>query len=309
MKLVLMGTPDFAVPCLEQLIESRHQVLAVFSQPDKPKGRGHHFMPTPVKECAQAHHIPVYQPASLKDGEAFKILKALQPDVIVVVAYGKILPGEIIHYPKYGCINVHGSLLPKYRGAAPIQRAVLDGETETGITIMQMNEGLDTGDKLYVKKTEIGADETAAELFNRLSVIGAGALLKTLDLLEQGDLQPVPQEETGATYAKMIDKSMCPIDWSKSAFQIHNQIRGLAGWPVAMTKWNGKNLKVHASVVCHEKGKNNGEVLDNHKRLLISCGENTALELLEIQLEGKKRMKAADFLLGNPIQIGDRLGV
>lgn len=309
MKLVFMGTPDFAVPCLELLAGSRHNVLAVFSQPDKPKGRGHNLTPTPVKACAVAHNIPVFQPATLRDGAALEVLKRLQPDVIIVVAYGKILPGEIIHLPHYGCINVHGSLLPKYRGAAPIQWAVLNGEEETGVTVMQMDQGLDTGDMLFVSKTQIGSVETASQLFTRLSGIGGQALLETLDLMEQNLLTPVPQDDNCATYAKMIDKSMSPIDWSRTAQEIHNQIRGLAGWPVALTKLHGKNLKVHTAVVSDLSGKNNGEVLDNRKRLVISCGSGTALELLEIQLDGKKRMKASDFILGHSVTIGDTLGV
>lgn len=309
MNLVFMGTPDFAVPCLEKLAQSGHNVLAAFSQPDKPKGRGHHLMPTAVKQCAERYGIPVYQPATMRDGTAFALLKKLNPDAIIVAAYGKILPAEIIHLPPYGCMNVHGSLLPKYRGAAPIQWAVLDGEKETGVTIMQMDEGLDTGDMLYTAKTEIGENETAPELFERLSLLGADTLLKALDLLEKGELKPVKQEASQSTYAKMIDKAMCPIDWSRPAAEIHNQIRGLAGWPVAITKWNGKNLKVHLSCLSDERGQNSGEVLQNNKRLVVSCGNETAIELLEIQLEGKKKMKASDFLLGNPIQLGEILGI
>lgn len=309
MKIVFMGTPDFAVPSLERLVQSGYEVAAVFSQPDKPKGRGYQTAATPVKACALAHKIPVYQPATLRSPEAMELLSGLQADLMIVVAYGKILPAEIIHMPPLGCVNVHGSLLPKYRGAAPIQWAVLNGETKTGVTVMQMDEGVDTGDMLHMLETELGAEETAPELFERLAILGADALLQALAGIENGSLHPVQQDNSQAVYAKMIDKSMCPIDWNQTASHIHNQIRGLAGWPVAMTMFHGKNLKVHAAVVVQKKGNHSGEVIDSQKHLVVACGGGTALELLEVQLEGKKRMKASDFLLGNPIQTGEMLGV
>ena len=217
MNVVFMGTPDFAVPCLERLVNSRHKVAGVFSQPDKPVGRKQVITPTDVKVCALRYGIPVFQPASVKSSDAPDIIKNLNPDVIIVVAYGKILPAEILTAAKYGCINVHASLLPKYRGAAPIQWAVLNGDSETGVTIMQMSEGLDTGDMLYVEKTEIYPNETSEQLFERLSHIGADALIKTLDDIENGTVTPVPQPQGDFGYAVKITKELSPIDWSKRA--------------------------------------------------------------------------------------------
>lgn len=309
MKIVFMGTPDFAVPALEKLVQSGYQVTAVFSQPDKPKGRGYALTPPPVKVCAQVHQIPVYQPVTLRDGSAEQVLRTIDPDLIIVVAYGKILPPEILHLPRLGCINVHGSLLPKYRGAAPIQWVVLNGERKTGVTVMQMEEGMDTGDMLYTAETEIGPNETAPELFQRLADLGATALIEAVRQIEQGIAVPVSQDDSQATYAKMIDRYMCPICWDDPAEQIHNQVRGLAEWPVASTKLHGKILKVHKAVLSDLKGQNSGAVLQNKKQFIVSCGFGTALELLEVQLEGKKRMKASDFLLGNPVQVGEKLGV
>lgn len=307
MNLIFMGTPDFAVPCLEALVENGHNILAVFSQPDKPKGRGHKLAPPPVKECAEKFGVPVYQPNSLRDGEAMKIIDGFDADLIVVVAYGKILPKEILTSAKYGCINVHGSLLPKYRGAAPIQWAVLQGEKETGITIMQMDEGLDTGDILLVKKTEIGENESSAQLFDRLSVLGSEALIEVMPSIENGKLKPAKQGESKSDYAKMIDKSMCKIDWNRPAQQIHNQIRGLNSWPVAITTVDGKTLKIYSSVLCEKTGKANGELVDN-KNFIVACGDNKCLQILEVQQEGKKRMNAGDFLRGNKIESGTVLG-
>ena len=309
MNVIFMGTPDFAVPCLEKLIENNHNVVAVFSQPDKPKGRGYTLTSPPVKECALKHNIPVYQPNSLKVGNALETINSLKADIIIVVAYGKILPKEILTAKKFGCINVHASLLPKYRGAAPIQWAVLHGEEKTGVTIMQMNEGLDTGDMLLVKETLIDINETSEMLFDRLSVIGADALIESLELIENGQTTPIKQDvETEYFYAKMINKSLCPIDWSKSAFEIHNQIRGLASWPVATTKYNGKILKVHSSVLSDKCGKNIGEVVDNSNSLVVCCGDGKCVEITVLQLEGKKRMSSFDFLKGNRIERGEILG-
>ena len=220
MKILYMGTPDFAVPSLLKLIENKYEICGVLTQPDKPKGRGHKLTPPPVKECAIAHNIPVFQPETLKNEAFSEELKALNPDIIVVAAYGKILPSYILDYPKYGCINIHGSILPKYRGAAPIQRAVIDGEKETGITIQLMNEGIDTGDIIYIEKTPIGENETAGELFDRLALIGADVLIKTLDKIKDKSITRTPQNHDEATYAKMLDKETGKIDWTKSAKEI-----------------------------------------------------------------------------------------
>ncbi len=239
MNIVFMGTPDFAVPCLEKLIKSENcNVLAVFTQPDKKVGRKQLLTPPPVKVLAVQHNIPVYQPVTLKNEDAFETIRKLNPDLMVVVAYGKILPKRILDYPKFGCINVHASLLPKYRGAAPIQWAVLNGDKKTGVCVQQMDIGIDTGDILFTEETDIGINETSEELFERLSVIGADALIKTIDLIIKGQTNPVPQPAGDFGYASMIDKSMSNIDWSKSAFEVHNQIRGLQSWPCAATVIN-----------------------------------------------------------------------
>lgn len=308
MRIVFMGTPDFASACLEKLVLSKHDVVGVFSQPDKPVGRKQVLTPTDVKACALKYDIPVYQPEKIKGSNALEIINELNPDIIVVVAYGKILPSDILHSAKFGCINVHASLLPYYRGAAPIQWAVLNGDEKTGVSIMQMDEGLDTGDVLYVEETEIGENETSAELFDRLAEICADALLKTLDMIEQGNVNPQKQPEGDFGYAKMISKDMCPIDWNKSAEEIHNQVRGLQSWPVAITSVNGKNLKIHKTVKTSVKGNNAGKIVDNNKKLVVSCGDGNCLEILELQLDGKKRMDAKSFLLGNNIEIGTVLG-
>ena len=243
MNIVYMGTPDFAVKPLEKIIEGGHTVLSVFTQPDKPKGRGYAMTPPPVKECALKYGISVYQPVSMKDGEAFKILSELEPDVIVVVAYGKILPKDILELPKYGCINVHASLLPKYRGAGPIQWCVLNGEQKTGVTTMNMAEGLDTGDMLFKSETQIGENETASELHDRLSVMGAELIVKTLTAVENNTLVPQKQNDEESSYAPMLTKELCNIDWSKSAQEVHNKVRGLNSWPVAVTFANGKMVE------------------------------------------------------------------
>lgn len=308
MKILFMGTPDFAVPCLQKLIDSKHEVVGVFSQPDKKVGRKQILTPPQVKALALQYDLPVFQPNTLKNGEAFEIIKQLNPDLIVVVAYGKILPKDIIDFAKYGCINVHASLLPKYRGAAPIQWSVLNGDKETGVTVMQMDVGLDTGDMLYVEKTDIGINETSEELFDRLSIIGANALMKTIDMIENDNVVRTPQPSGDFGYASMIDKSMCMIDWNKSAFEIHNQIRGLQSWPVALTKFDGKNLKIHKSVLSDATGNEAGKVVNNKGVLTVSCGDGKCIDILELQLDGKKRMDTKSFLMGNKIEIGSCLG-
>lgn len=308
MNIVFMGTPDFAVPCLEELINAGHNVSAVFTQPDKPVGRKQILTPPEVKVCALEHNIPVYQPKKIKGSNTLEIINDVNPDVIIVVAYGKILPKEILEAARFGCINVHASILPYYRGAAPIQWAVLNGDKETGVTIMQMDEGLDTGDILYLEKTEIGENETSAELFDRLSVIGAKALIKTLVELENGKIISQKQPDIETTYASMINKSMCNIDWNNSAKDVHNQVRGLQTWPVAITTINGKNLKIHKTVHCDKKGSNAGQIVDINDNIVVCCGDGNCLEILEVQLEGKKRMETKAFLQGNKLQVGTILG-
>ena len=302
-----MGTPDFAVPCLDALIKS-HDVVGVFTQPDKPVGRKQLLTPPPVKVTAQENDIPVYQPQRLKDSDALEIIGKLEPDVIVVVAYGKILPSEILTAAKYGCINVHASLLPKYRGAAPVQWAVLNGDKETGVSIMQMDEGLDTGDVLFVEKTPIGPDETSVELFDRLSKIGASALIEALSQIERGTVKRIPQPKGDFGYASKITKELCPIDWNKSADEIHNQVRGLQDWPVAITKVNGRNIKIHQTAKSDLKGSKPGEVVESEFKLIVSCGDGKCLEILTLQPEGKKAMPSKAFLSGNKIEKGTVLG-
>ncbi|MGN0601423.1 MAG: methionyl-tRNA formyltransferase [Oscillospiraceae bacterium] len=311
MNIIFMGTPDFAVPTLELLYKSeKHNIQAVFTQPDKPKGRGYKITPPPVKVLALEHNTPVYQPKSLKNGgeEYVKTIAELKPDCIVVAAYGKILPKSVLDIPKYGCVNVHGSLLPKYRGAGPIQWAVLNDEKETGITTMLMGEGLDTGDILMKKSTPIGENETAAELFDRLAYMGGELLMETLDALEQGSITPEKQDESMATYAPMLSKDMCPIDFSNPVRKIHRQICGLSDWPCAVTLLNGKRLKIYKSEIVSDKptGKNVGEIV-NEKDFSVACSDGV-IRFTEIQAEGSKRMKTSDYLRGKPVQEGLILG-
>lgn len=305
MKIIYMGTPDFAVPALESLASSEHEVCAVFTQPDKPRGRKMMLTPPDVKVCAQSLGIPVYQPESMKNSDALEIINQYNPEVIVVAAYGKILPKAVLDAPKYGCVNIHGSLLPKYRGAAPIQQSVLNGDRITGITTMLMDVGLDTGDILLTEETEIGENETSGELFDRLAELGGKLILKTLSALEKGEIAPKKQDESLATHTSKIDKTLCPIDFSKSAFEVHNKVRGLNPWPVATTKIGGKNVKVYSTRLCHKSGKS-GEVIST-KPLVVACGEKS-VEILELQPEGKKRMTADAFLAGHKLEIGDIIG-
>ena len=303
MKIVYMGTPDFAVPALRALAE-KHEVAAVFTQPDKPVGRKQILTPPDVKVCAQEIGIPVCQPASMKTPEALELLKSFAPDVVVVAAYGQILPQAVLDVPKYGCVNIHGSLLPKYRGAAPIQQAVLNGDSVTGVTTMLMDAGLDTGDILLVKETPIGENETSAELFDRLSALGGELILETLAALENGTVIPKKQDESLATHTSKIDKSLCPVDFSRSALQIHNQIRGLYSWPVATATICGKRVKIHRAKLAEGSGRA-GEIL-SVKPLVIACGEG-AIELLELQPEGKKKMTAEAFAAGHKLKTGELL--
>ena len=304
MRLIFMGTPEFSAPAIDALLEAGHEIAAVFSQPDKPKGRGYNLTPPPVKVKALEHGIPVYQPTTMKDGEALQIFRDIQPDVAVVIAYGKILPKEILDAPKYGCINVHASLLPKYRGAALIQWSVIDGESKTGVTTMQMDVGLDTGDMLMKCETAIDPDETAGELHDRLSLMGAKLIVDTLAALEQGALTPQKQDDSESCYAKMLTKELCAVDWHKSAKEIHDQIRGLSPWPVATAVLEGKKLKLHRSAIAAQGSETAacGEITSLDP-LTVQCGEG-AVALLEIQAEGKKRMNAQDYLRGHPIETG-----
>ncbi len=309
MNIVFMGTPDFAVPCLQALIDNGENLQAVFTQPDKPKGRGYKMLPPPVKSLALTYNIPVYQPLSLKKGEdaenALNILKDLSPDLIIVVAYGKILPKEILELPKYYCINVHASLLPRYRGAAPIQWCVLNGEKETGVTTMLMAEGLDTGDMLLKESVAIGDDETASELHDRLSAVGAELLIKTISAVKVGTITREKQEDSLSNYASMITKDMCPIDFSLPAQQIHNKIRGLSASPCAATMLNGKRLKIFKSTMSDKKKYDlaAGTVV-NEKDFTVVCGDGYTVTFTEVQSEGGKRMKVSDFLRGNHIEKG-----
>lgn len=307
MKIVFMGTPDFAVPCLRVLAESEHEVAAVFTQPDKPKGRGYKMIPTPVKAAAEEYGLPVYQPLSLRKGEdaenAMEILNNIAPDLIVVTAYGQILPKEILELPKYGCINIHASLLPKYRGAAPINWVLLNGEKTTGVTSMQMNEGLDTGDMLIKKSTDIGENETYSQLYSRLADMGGEVLTETIAALEKGELSPEKQDDSLSSYSPMIKKEMSSLDFTKSAEEIHNTIRGVTGF----TMMNGKRLKVFASEISHNIAHGEAGTIADAEKFAVSCGDGVVL-FTEIQLEGSKRMKMADFLRGRKLEKGAKLG-
>lgn len=306
MRIVFMGTPDFAVPCLDALIKSEHEVVGVFTQPDKPKGRKQVLTPPPVKELALENGIEVFQPSTMRDGTAFELIKKLNPQLIAVVAFGQILPKEILEYPQYGCINIHGSVLPKYRGAAPIQQAVLDGEKESGVTSMLMDEGLDTGDILKIVKTPIDINETSGELFDRLSVMGAQLLLDTVADADNWDNIRTKQDDSKSCYAHMLKKDMCAIDWNKSAFEVHNQIRGLSPWPVATTTFDGKTLKIHQSRLSDEKGTQAGSVKNEKGNPLVVCGDGLCVELCQVQYEGGKRMAAADFFRGHHLTKGEK---
>lgn len=304
MNIVFMGTPDFAVPSLKALAnDDRFSVRAVYTQPDKPVGRKRVMTPPDVKVCAQECGIPVYQPETLRTQEAADEINAFEPDVIVVIAYGKILPQSILNIPKYCCVNIHGSLLPSYRGAAPIQRAVIDGVKATGITAMRMDAGLDTGDIIDTVETAIEPNETAGELFDRLSELAPKLLTDTLISLENGTATFTTQGDEGMTYAKPLNKDEAVIDWSCSAESIHNKVRGMNPWPIAYTYYNGKKLKLYCVKPCDRSG-NAGELISLDPPV-VACGEG-AVELLSVQLEGKKQMSATDFLRGQRLQKGDK---
>ncbi len=308
MKIIFMGTPDFAVPCLQRLIDEKHEIAAVFTQPDKPKGRGYKLTPPPVKELALTHDIPVFQPNSLKPDKdtdnSIGIIKEIAPDVIVVVAYGKILPKEILDIPQYGCINIHASLLPKYRGAAPIQRCVLDGVSESGVTTMMMAEGLDTGDMLLTEKVTVGENDTASQLHDKLSAVGAELIAKTLDGVKAGTVTQQKQDDSKSTYASMIFKDECPTNFFFSAQQVHNHIRGLEDFPAATAMLGDKVIKLFGSrIILGCGGKESGEVV-KLKPFTVRCGDGNGVSVEEIQAPGSKRMKISDYLLGNKIEVG-----
>ncbi len=311
MNIVFMGTPDFSVPCLKSIIEAGHKVTKVFTQPDKPKNRGHKLQMPPVKEFALQNNIEVFQPLSLRKGEdgekSLEILRERNPDCIVVVAYGQILPKAVLDIPKYGCINVHASLLPRYRGAAPIQRCIMEGETKTGVTTMYMAEGLDTGDMILKEEISITKDMTASVLHDKLSEIGARLIAETLEQLERGIAPRTPQTDLNTCYAAMIKKEDCLIDFSKSAEDVYNQIRGLSSSPCAFTFLEGKRLKVYFSEIIDENTTAKSGTVVEGEGLCISCG-GKIIRLTEIQPEGGKRMKDSDFLRGRKILSGTVLG-
>ena len=310
MKLIFMGTPDFSVGTLEALIAAGHEITLVVSQPDKPKGRGHELAPTPVKETALKHGLKVFQPKRLKDPETIKTLEETPADAIVVIAFGQIVPAAILHMKKYGCINVHGSLLPKYRGAAPIQWAVIDGERESGVTIMQMDEGLDTGDMLLKGSVVLDEKETSGSLFDKLSALGASLCVEALEKLERGELTPEKQGESPTEYARMLTKEMGELDFSRDAVTLERLIRGFNPWPSAYTRLGDKTLKIWAADVCEKQEPESqpGTVTEVAKQdFTVACGEG-ALKITELQLQGKKRMDAAAFLRGYHLEAGMKLG-
>ncbi len=304
MRVIFMGTPDFAVPSLQKMLDRGDDVCAVFTQPDKPKGRGHKLQAPPVKELALLRNIPVYQPDTLKDPQIQERIMGMAPDVIIVAAYGKLLPRVVLDAPKLGCINVHGSLLPKYRGAAPIQWAIINGDSVTGVTTMYMAEGMDTGDMLLKAETPVDPEETAGELFDRLKDLGAQLLDETLDRLEQGNLKRVPQDGSKATHAPMLSKEMSRLDWNCPARKLHDLIRGLNPWPCAAAQLDGKRLKLLASRVTEGEGVP-GALKVRPEGLAVSCGQD-ALLLTEVQTENGKRMSGKDYLLGHPLREGAR---
>ncbi len=308
MKILFMGTPEFAVPTLKTLINSSHEVVGVYTQPDKAVGRKQVLTPPPVKVCAMSHGIPVFQPNTLKDGEAENNIKALNPDVIVVVAYGKILPEGILSIPRYGCVNGHASLLPRHRGASPIQWSIVCGDKKTGITTMLMEKGLDTGDMLLKCETEIGEEETAGELHDRLSLMGAEIMLNTLEGLEKGEIIPEKQDDALSTYAPIINKEMGHLKFDKTAQEICNLIKGFNPWPAAYFLLDGKRIKVFASRVTDKTDKAPATVIKSDGELVVACVDGTSISFTEIQPEGSKRMTARDYLVGHKIAVGSKVG-
>lgn len=305
MRIVFMGTPDFAAASLKKLIDKKYDIAAVFTQPDKPRDRGMKLSYSPVKELALENNIPVYQPTKLCDGTATELIKSLDPDILVVVAYGRILPDDMLEVPKYGAINVHASLLPKYRGAAPIQWAVLNGDKITGVTTMYLASEMDTGDIIYTSETEIGEFETSGELFDRLMIMGAELLARTLRDIEAGTAPRTPQDHSKASYVKMLDKSLSPIEWAKTPREVIKQIYGLQPWPVATAELDGKVFKIYSAEYTQNKtDKAPGSVVSAGKKgIEIACLDGETVLITELQAAGKKRMKASDYLLGHPIKV------
>lgn len=305
MRIVFMGTPDFAAASLKKLIDEKYDVVGVFTQPDKPRDRGMKLSYSPVKELAMENGIPVYQPTKLRDGTATELVKSLEPDSLVVVAYGRILPDDMLEVPKYGAINVHASLLPKYRGAAPIQWAVLNGDKITGVSTMYLASEMDTGDIIYTAETEIGEFETSGELFDRLMVMGAELLDRTLRDIEAGVAPRTPQDHSSASYVKMLDKSLSPIDWAKTPREIIKHIYGLQPWPVATAELDGKAFKIYSAEYTQTKTiKSPGSIVSVGKKgIEIACLGGETVLITELQAAGKKRMKASDYLLGHPIKV------
>ena len=303
MRVVFMGTPDIAATCLKKIIADGFDVVGVYTQPDRPKGRGMKMVYSDVKEVALANNLPVFQPENFREEETVEQLRALKPDICAVVAYGRILPQKVLDIPTFGCINIHASVLPKYRGSAPYQWAVLDGLTETGVSAMYLVREMDAGDIIEVSKTPIGENETAGQLLDRLAVLGADLLSKTLArFAESGMVPAVPQDPVQVSYAPMLDKTMCPIDWNKTAQQIHNHVRGLHPWPIAITEIQGKKFKIHETRVAEGSGEP-GQILElNKKGLVIACGEG-AVEIRSLQAEGGKRMAAPDYFRGHPLEL------
>ena len=302
MRVVFMGTPDIAATCLKKILKDGFDVVAVYTKPDRPKGRGMKMEISPVKQIAVEAGIPVFQPENFREEETVQQLRDLKPDVCAVVAYGRLLPQNVLDVPTYGCINIHASALPKYRGSAPYQWTVLDGQTETGVTAMYLVRKMDAGDIIEISKTTVGENETAGELLDRLAVLGADLLSKTLGRFASGEkVTATPQDESQVTFAPLLDKSMCPIDWSKTAQQVHNQVRGLHPWPVATMELDGKRFKVHETRVVPGHGVP-GTVLELNKNgLVIACGQD-AVEIRSLQAEGGKRMRAPDYFRGHPLQ-------
>ena len=297
-----MGTPDIAATCLKKILADGFDVVAVYTQPDRPKGRGMKMVFSPVKEVAIANNLPVFQPENFRSEETVEELRALKPDICAVVAYGRILPQKVLDVPTFGCINIHASLLPQYRGSAPYQWAVLDGLKETGVTAQHMFLKMDAGDIIDVAKTPIGENETAGELLDKLAVLGADLLSRTLTRFENGTVTATPQNEAEVSFAPMLDKTMCPIDWNQTAQQVHNHVRGLHPWPVATMEMQGKKFKVHATRMVEGSGKP-GEILGLTKTgLKIACGEG-AVEVISLQAEGGKRMAAPDYFRGHPLEL------
>ena len=304
MRVVFMGTPDIAATCLSRILETGWDVVGVYTQPDRPKNRGMKLAFSPVKEVALAHNIAVYQPENFREEETVEQLRSLQPDVVAVVAYGRILPQKVLDIPPLGCINIHASLLPAYRGSAPYQWAVLDGLTETGVTAMYLCREMDAGDIIDTAKTPIGENETAGEVLDKLAVLGAELLDKTLSAIENGTAVGTPQDHSKATYAPMLDKSMCPMNFEKTALQLHNHVRGMNPWPVATMELQGKRFKVYETAVLPENsGKAPGSVLGITKTgLKIACAEGV-IEIRTLQAEGGKRMAAPDYFRGHPLEL------